>query len=190
MEPIYRETSGIYVFERAVDIYMIQDYKMIEDIGEEVAALDLPYKFVTAHPTSYWELEKPASSIKFHLIDESYKDGNAPRFSEEFQKYAYDGRTITYTCLQMAVYMGFKEIYLLGVDFNYTPDVYAEANHFAGYHPEGDSVRRNPFPREKQILAYESAKKYADAHGINIYNATRGGKLEVFERVRFDELFF
>ena len=39
------------------------------------------------------------------------------------------------------------------------------------------------------ISAYKSAKKYADAHGIKIYNATRGGKLEVFERVDFDTLF-
>lgn len=38
-------------------------------------------------------------------------------------------------------------------------------------------------------LAYKAARKYADAHGIKIYNATRGGKLEVFERVDFDSLF-
>lgn len=43
---------------------------------------------------------------------------------------------------------------------------------------------------EKQVhLAYLSAKKYAEEHGIKIYNATRGGKLEVFERVDFDSLF-
>ena len=39
------------------------------------------------------------------------------------------------------------------------------------------------------VLAYKSAKKYADSHGIRIYNATRGGKLEVFERIDFDSLF-
>ena len=38
-------------------------------------------------------------------------------------------------------------------------------------------------------VAYEAARKYADAHGIKIYNATRGGCLEAFPRVDFDSLF-
>lgn len=42
---------------------------------------------------------------------------------------------------------------------------------------------------DRMILAYESAKKYVDSHNISIYNATRGGMLEVFERVDFDSLF-
>ena len=36
--------------------------------------------------------------------------------------------------------------------------------------------------------AYIAARKYCDKHNIKIYNATRGGKLEVFERVNFDEI--
>lgn len=39
------------------------------------------------------------------------------------------------------------------------------------------------------IDAYEVAKRYGELHNIHIYNATRGGYLEVFERVNFDELF-
>lgn len=37
--------------------------------------------------------------------------------------------------------------------------------------------------------AFISAKRYADTHDIKIYNETRGGMLEVFERVDFDTLF-
>ena len=33
------------------------------------------------------------------------------------------------------------------------------------------------------IFAFKIAKKYADKNGIKIYNATRGGMLEVFDRV-------
>lgn len=32
-------------------------------------------------------------------------------------------------------------------------------------------------------------KKYCDEHGIEVYNATRGGKLEVFPRIDFDMIF-
>lgn len=37
-------------------------------------------------------------------------------------------------------------------------------------------------------LAYEYADKYSRDHGFRIYNATRGGFLEKFERVSFDEV--
>ena len=42
---------------------------------------------------------------------------------------------------------------------------------------------------DMQLAAYQKAKTYADTHNIKIYNATRGGKLEVFQRVEFDSLF-
>ena len=39
------------------------------------------------------------------------------------------------------------------------------------------------------LKGYQMCKNYADTHGIKIYNATRGGMLEIFERVDFDSLF-
>ena len=47
----------------------------------------------------------------------------------------------------------------------------------------------NDVYRELFFNAYKIAKKYAETHGIKIYNATRGGEMEVFERVDFDSLF-
>ena len=41
---------------------------------------------------------------------------------------------------------------------------------------------------EKSTLMYMAIKKYCDNRGIKVYNAARGGKLEVFERKSFDEL--
>ena len=42
---------------------------------------------------------------------------------------------------------------------------------------------------ERFELGYQAAEAYAKEHQIKIYNATRGGKLEIFERVEFDSLF-
>jgi hypothetical protein len=80
--------------------------------------------------------------------------------------------------------MGFSEIYLLGADCDYKK-MGTVGNHF--YKQEVKDG--NPFINELVFAAYECAKQYADEHGIKIYNATRGGKLEVFERVDFDTLF-
>ena len=101
-------------------------------------------------------------------------------FSDDLFLEVCDGNTVTYICLELAVYMGFKEIYLLGVDCDYS----GKKQHVID---TGDVVLNNP--ESRMIEAYKKAKEYADSHGIKIYNATRGGKLEVFERVDFDSLF-
>ena len=41
---------------------------------------------------------------------------------------------------------------------------------------------------DSTTYSYITAKKYADTHGIRILNATRGGELEVFDRVNLDEV--
>jgi len=89
----------------------------------------------------------------------------------------YDG------ALQLAAYMGFTEIYLLGTDCQQYDD--DEKMHFTSDY----SVVKSILNLNKIISAYEVAKEYAEAHGIKIYNATRGGSLEVFQRVDFDSLF-
>jgi hypothetical protein len=35
-------------------------------------------------------------------------------------------------------------------------------------------------------LAFARARAFLDAHGVEVYNATPGGKLEVFDRVDYD----
>ena len=41
-------------------------------------------------------------------------------YSENLEKFVGMGYTVTYACLQFALYMGFKEIFLLGMDHNFS----------------------------------------------------------------------
>ena len=92
--------------------------------------------------------------------------------------------------------MGFSEIYLLGVDFDYTPTVGHRNAHFCDeYTQKEESVGLvdlanidKVFNYQNALYEFEVAKKVAGETGKKIYNATRGGKLEVFERVEFDSL--
>ena len=52
-----------------------------------------------------------------------------------------------------------------------------------------DRHPRKDEPAFFNIVAYEEAKRYGDEHGIQIFNATRGGMLEVFPRVNLDSIF-
>ena len=79
--------------------------------------------------------------------------------------------------------MGFTQIYLLGVDCNYKKNI--EKNYFFD---EKEKDKYNHY-EDRMIIAYKVAKKYADTHGIKIINASRGGNLEVFDRIDFEKIF-
>lgn len=95
--------------------------------------------------------------------------------------------SVTFSAMQLAVYMGFKEIYLIGCDCDYS----GTKKHFENFTftNVGPTIK-NEYDdvAQKMILSFEVAREYCDAHGIRIFNATRGGKLEVFERVDIDEV--
>lgn len=110
-----------------------------------------------------------------------------PSFSDDITKGVYTGRTVMYDTLQIAMYMGFKEIYLLGVDFSWGED--GRDTHFCNDYGNDGLIKDAMHYKDELRHAYISAKNYADSHGIKIYNATRGGYLDVFERVDFDKIF-
>ena len=61
-------------------------------------------------------------------------------------------------------------------------------NHFIkNYREKGQVV--NYAPLDIMQGAYENANKVCSNNNIRIFNATRGGHLEVFKRVDFDSLF-
>ena len=106
--------------------------------------------------------------------------------SEDLSKCFSEGYSVTFAMIQLAIYMGFKEIYLLGIDFSYS--VIRDAH---GKIHKDKNVQDHFFNQKFRVgslYAYMTAKEYCDSHKIRICNATRGGKLEVFERVNFDEL--
>lgn len=103
-------------------------------------------------------------------------------FSDDCYSIVYDGYSITYSLIQMAIYMGFKEIYLLGVDCSYKRGA---KNHIVDSGNDDKNEEKN---HEKMVVGYKKAKEYADAHGIKIVNCTRGGMLEVFPRKKLEDV--
>lgn len=164
-------------------------------VGEDKALLESQYfqdikpekqskiSFVSDTSESFWKTEHDSGILKFHLCD-GYVYNRHPKFSENASRKIYEGGTVVYTCFQFAVYMGFKEIYLLGVDFTGANEHGSRYSHF---YKETELTSVSYTDQVKS--AYEKAKKYADDHGIKIYNATRGGRLEIFPRVDFDTIF-
>ena len=101
-------------------------------------------------------------------------------------------------CLIVALYMGFKDIYLLGTDhdslitreykYAFEPTL-LRGKDFA-VDDEG-SVRVPLYVELEAYLMlwkqYRHIKRIAQANGVNIYNASAGGMLDEFPRVRLAE---
>ena len=103
-------------------------------------------------------------------------------WSDNPMKSATKHGTILLTCMQIAVYMGFSEIYLIGCDLGFNgPNCNFDPNYNPGqYDPNGDV-----HSHEAHVLA----KRMTEKAGVRVYNATVGGNLEVYPRKRFEELF-
>ena len=110
------------------------------------------------------------------------------------------GGTVTYLCMQLAFYMGFSEVYLIGFDHSYKIPVSAvvegnditstddDPNHFNAAYFGADKRWHDP-RLDRMELAYAKARMHYEHAGRMIRNATHAGRLEIFERVNYEDLF-
>lgn len=132
--------------------------------------------------------------INQHLtkfLPDKYSTANIG-FSEQPVPYLCAGYTVTYAAMQLALFMGFTEIYLLGIDHSYANEVDSKGRIVKKYENEDHFYKvrelRGFYYYEGVECAYELAKRAAEAKGSRIMNATRGGNLEIFERVELDNV--
>lgn len=125
-------------------------------------------------------------------------------FSENMLLGAYGGYSVIYLQLQLAYYMGIRQIYLMGVDFSFNvpasiqtqsvtelgEQVLRSANEVNHFHPDyrkpGESWTMPKL--EYQKLAFARARRALEDAGGALYNASRRTELDALERVDFDEV--
>ncbi|MDQ6904556.1 MAG: hypothetical protein M3139_16310 [Bacteroidota bacterium] len=108
-------------------------------------------------------------------------------------------RTVIFPAIQLAYYLGFKEIILLGCDHDYLLDLTkVESQHF---YPERDgfsdketftSANLEEWFYTYYVLwkEYRLIQNYMNDQNVKIINATNGGMLDVFPRVKFESFFY
>jgi hypothetical protein len=105
-----------------------------------------------------------------------------------------EGFTVTYVAMQIAYYMGFKNVFLVGVDHNFQQSGNAneeqlhkgdDVNHF---HPDYfKGMQWHLADLEGNEASYALAKHQFHAAGKGIYDATVDGKLTIFPKISFDD---
>lgn len=168
-------------------LFCIDEERLIKPFREDFDNLDIPC-FYSFHLHKYFS-KKPNQYFMGGSFNPLFNKDAAGRFGY--------GGTVTYSVIQMAFCMGFQEVYILGKDhsFNVTgkagTSVYVKGedqNHFLkNYFLSGQKYDIPDYQTEE--YAYRVARKAYEEAGRRIYNATEGGKLEIFERVDFKLLF-
>lgn len=119
-----------------------------------------------------------------------------PRFCKDPTRDLWTGATVTYVSLQLAYYLGFSQVILIGVDHNFATqgdanrEVVSEGTDPNHFHPDyfGKGVRWQLPDLETSEIAYRLARQAFEADGREILDATVGGKLKVFPKVEYEEV--
>jgi hypothetical protein len=181
--------------------HIVEDHLVAEDRKNELVNFKGPIKLYPAY-LGYCFPKSEDTIFYNHRPRISYPDGFD--FSTQADKITYTGCTVIFSALQIAAYLGFQEIYLIGVDASYEiPKVATENNDYGisvldmecddpnHFDPDyfGKGYRWHNPQVDKMIQAFTEARNVCEKTGIEIYNATIGGKLEVFKRVNYENLF-
>lgn len=186
-----------YIFDQTAwrpTFYCTQDAKIAQASAKEIKEkIDTPYLFAPINLKWYEDVDIDTD----YFFSPKLAGENIPEFSENIPSHIGVGNTVAYTAMQLAVYMGFSEIYLLGVDHSF--QTYQDKDGNIIVDPNAKDYFCDQYNQDKDqlfipkldisTLSYMAAQAYAESHPVTIYNATRGGKLEVFPRVDFDFLF-
>lgn len=195
-------TNAIYLNRERMGFsptyYVVEDTFVAEDRAEEIVALGGTTKFVGNHLD--YCLDRRGDFIWLNVIFRYDRYSNFPNFSKNCLRRIWVGGTVSYLCMQLAYYMGFREVYLIGFDHKYVVpsdalvsgseilSVSDDVNHFTGAYFGAGKRWHDPFV-DRMELAYAAALREFTRANRTIANATVGGRLEVFPRVDYGKLF-
>ncbi|XOV72645.1 MAG: 6-hydroxymethylpterin diphosphokinase MptE-like protein [Verrucomicrobiota bacterium] len=184
--------------------YTVEDSHVMRDNLKEIISFEAPYKFFPTNYLKYFRGQKCDNLYFFNMNRGFYEvagdNYEKPYISTDCSEVVYCGQSVTIINLQLALYMGFSQIYLIGMDFDYEIPASAivegqditstdyDVNHF---HPDyfGKGKKWHDPKLHNVLKSYKHIQDVANKMDVKIFNATKGGKLEVFERVNYENVF-
>ena len=161
---------------------------VIEQCARDIEDLAIP-KFLS------WRSQKLIRMTSDMMF--LYTTYTGRKFAKDVRHRLWEGATVTYVALQLAFFMGFQQVILIGVDHSFAskgkPNTTVvsqgdDPDHFnPGYFGKG--FRWQLPDLETSEVAYRIAKDVYEQDGREILDATIGGKLEVFRKVDYYSLF-
>lgn len=173
--------------------YVNTDAVLIRDKLTEVDKIPAKIKF-TPLQNKYYLGIKVKGATHFFRNDLREKD-QSEGFSLDCTEQVNTRGTVTIVCMQLAMHLGYKHIYLLGIDHNFDKIITENGeviidpsvkNYFIeGY--DDDVASEVTHNLGNTTRAYYDVRRFIDKTDVRIYNASRQTKLEAFERVTLEE---
>jgi len=101
-------------------------------------------------------------------------------FSFDLEQGVYSGYTVSYLALQLAVYMGFKKVFFVGLDLKHDNG----QTHFFGNDYVSNNHEHTEFPKMARMLDY-GAKALAEID-VEVYNCSPVSTLTCFKHVSLE----
>ena len=164
---------------------------VIEQCAADFLALDVP-RFFSWRSHKYFP-KLPVSQLPTFL----HTTYTGPGFSTDARGRLWEGATVTNVCLQLAYHMGFEQVILIGVDHSFAAKgkpnatVVSEGDDQSHFDPRyfGKGFRWQLPDLDTSEQGYWLARQAYEAAVRSVVDATIGGHLQVFPKVKYASLF-
>jgi len=166
---------------------VVSDYLTFEAYADEIMNAQINLMFFRSDVANRDSFKSRKSSFLASSFIFPYHNENTidlGYFSEDLLKGVHRGFTVALDAIQIAYYMGFRKIYILGCDLDYTQ----EKMHFYG-NGAYEYTRRNDMPIEKVLKAFNFAYLFLKNKNTYLYNASEFGRLDTIPRINYRLLF-
>lgn len=179
--------NGIYKnnFGFKPDFLLSTDYRVFDQFDSQFSSF---YKVAGFFPVGFKRRLSKSQDNYFFKVNRGFhleKSPNykIPRFSTCPLSRIYEAPSVIYYALQLIYFMGFDEVYLLGVDFDYSKN-----SHFINDYKDKCNDWNQPESKALENCFY-LAKSYYEQADKQIFDSTIGGKLTVFNKKELNEIF-
>lgn len=167
--------------------YVAVNRKVIEQSADQIRAMNC-VKFISKRGANLLAED----ALTYHLSTQ-----NPPaRFCHDITNGLHEGWTVTYAALQIAYFLGFREVIIIGMDHRYE---YAGApneprkldgpdpNHFSTDYFSGQTWDNPDLAHSEE--SYEIARQEYERTGRRIIDATVDGACTIFEKRNYRTIF-
>lgn len=158
---------------------------VIQQSVQEFQQLACP-SFLSYRPAA--KIISPSKYINYIMTGGPYT------FQANLQQEVPEGHTVTYVAMQIAYYMGFKRLFLIGVDHSFIAEGKPnelqtlkgdDPNHFAPNYFGNQQWQLADL--EASEVSYHLARFFFHRDGREIYDATVNGKLQIFQKMSYED---
>jgi Kdo-III transferase WaaZ len=129
------------------------------------------YQVPRLNPEAFRAWAMQQETITLHP-DPDYSSGRVG-FSRDINQGVFTAQTVVFEALQVACYLKFRQVFILGMDLNASPGQ-------ARFYEQDDNVIKSRIDRDYVPYiqpAFEVARDMAASHNIEIYNLSRESRL-------------